>query len=505
MARYIEFHGRLTRVEGAGLSPGAQDLHVSLHPGEDGDSPVWSETIPRVAIAKDGSFQVVLGRTNAVHADLFRAGPVWLAIRTVRGGAPGAEAAPRTPISGALVLLSAAVDELQARVDQLQAESGADPLTARRLRVLHRRLKALEHGQGPLASLAGGVDDVRSRIARIDDDGGRLDLIEDELEDLVGPDGDLIDLLERVERLEGSGPVPKRIPPPPSGPIARMDPRFIAALAERVEALTLQVAGFDDKLASQSEITADSLHAVRRGGDVMTGGLTINRGGLEVLSGGIKCRGADVNSLEASVHVKAPKVIADAVELRGDLTVDNTRRVLQIRNVEGRAGSGRKDGALHLNTRSGDEVVVGNAEAAAGLTVHGAVVSDAVRPRVGGLATTLPAGEAVEPGDACAVDASGAVVRAHAESAAALVGVCVEAAGVLDGADGEGRARVAYGGVVKCRVAGPVTPGDLLVASTTPGRACRAEGEVGRGALLGRALGGSRGATGEILALVLLG
>ena len=105
----------------------------------------------------------------------------------------------------------------------------------------------------------------------------------------------------------------------------------------------------------------------------MTGGLTINRGGLDVLSGGVTCRGAQVTTLEASNVIKAPKILADALELRGDLTVDSATRAMQVRFLEGRQASARRDGALHLNGRGGAEVVIGNEDAAKGTDVHGSV------------------------------------------------------------------------------------------------------------------------------------
>jgi hypothetical protein len=50
--------------------------------------------------------------------------------------------------------------------------------------------------------LGARVDALEARLGRLDTDEGRVAHLEDELEDIVGPDGDLIDLLERIEELE---------------------------------------------------------------------------------------------------------------------------------------------------------------------------------------------------------------------------------------------------------------------------------------------------------------
>ena len=51
------------------------------------------------------------------------------------------------------------------------------------------------------------------------------------------------------------------------------------------------------------------------------------------------CRGAQVTTLEASNLIKAPKMLTDALELRGDLTVDSATRAMQVRFLEGRLTS----------------------------------------------------------------------------------------------------------------------------------------------------------------------
>ena len=66
------------------------------------------------------------------------------------------------------------------------------------------------------------------------------------------------------------------------------------------------------------------------------------------------------------------------------------------------------------------------------------------------------------------------------------------------------RACLALIGIVPVKVTdegGPILPGDLLVASSTPGRAMRWNGE-GSGALVGKALESMAGSEGVILVLL---
>ena len=241
--------------------------------------------------------------------------------------------------------------------------------------------------------------------------------------------------------------------------------------------------------------TADDLGVVRRGGDVMTGGLTINRGGLEVLSGGVTCRGANVTTLEASNVVKAAKVIADAIELRGELTFDNTRRVVQCRMIEGRQGSSRKDGALHLNGRGGAEVVVGNAEQARGMEVHGPLGAGALVVGAGALAQVFEASGGPVPADVVRIVGDGTRVgrtRKAFDPAVVGGGLCRAGLAHRGGCSPMGASPSRSRGsspATSRRTARPSCRGDLLAASAVPGHARKVDDPSGRpGAILGKAL-----------------
>ena len=70
--------------------------------------------------------------------------------------------------------------------------------------------------------------------------------------------------------------------------------------------------------------------------------------------------------------------------LRGDFTVDSASRALQVRSIEGRQASARRDGALHLNARGGAEVVIGNDASEKGARIHGTVRADGLVAQTSG-------------------------------------------------------------------------------------------------------------------------
>ncbi len=105
------------------------------------------------------------------------------------------------------------------------------------------------------------------------------------------------------------------------------------------------------------------------------------------------------------------------------------------------------------------------------------------RSELGRVATWVAVASPVEPGDVLAVDPEhpGFLKRAASSGDPTVVGVVVDTAGVTlgEGEAGEGQARalLATSAIVPCHVDagyGAIVPGDLLVASPTPGYAMRA-------------------------------
>jgi hypothetical protein len=124
--------------------------------------------------------------------------------------------------------------------------------------------------------------------------------------------------------------------------------------------------------------------------------------------------------------------------------------------------------------------------------------------------------EAVEPGDVVCLDLNeDRIVVSNTANDPAVLGVASTAPGLVlnaantaeGGADSKNAVAVALCGRVPCRVTtenGPISRGDLLVASTTHGHAMRAGTHPVAGTLLGKALGTLDQGTGTIDVLVTL-
>jgi len=516
VAQVMEFSGRLTRSDKRPANPGRYDLRFELHASMGDADPLWEETVRGIDVVPGGFFHVVLGRSAPLSAELFEGGPRWLGVRVVRGRNIDDETAPRVPVAGMMVRLAARLRAVEDRLGVQPPTADDDDRQARFLEALEALDQRLDELESEVE--ASDTDDrlraLTDRLSSLDDEEhGRLIRIEDELEDLIGPDGDVVDLNERMDRVEGQAPdlianlrAREKEQSRERVGVLRQD---IDQLGHAVETLRLgssRLAARLEELASQPPPSADDVGAVSRQGDVMTGGLTINRGGLEVLSGGVTCRGANVNSLEASNQIKAPKVICDALELRGDFTVDNTHRVLQIRAIEGRQGSARKDGALTLNARGGAEVVIGNAEEARGAQVFGPVSGGSFHADAVGLAQVFDVYGSIEAGQVASMRPDGSKIEFTKRDAdPAVVGVCVEQAGLsVGGSTVGGRAMVVLQGVAQVDVdAGTdgIEVGDLLV-SGPDGRARRAAPDAPRGTVLGKAVSPLSGGEGRIAVLV---
>jgi hypothetical protein len=125
-------------------------------------------------------------------------------------------------------------------------------------------------------------------------------------------------------------------------------------------------------------------------------------------------------------------------------------------------------------------------------------------------AEMLPAAGGLEPGDVLAVGLEGRLVRSTERYQRTVVGVYSTRPsylgnGVKWGQDGY--APLAIAGVVRVKVSaenGPILPGDLLVASATPGHAMRAGDAPPVGTVIGKALGALAQGTGVIQVLAML-
>ncbi|GDX81714.1 hypothetical protein LBMAG42_35250 [Deltaproteobacteria bacterium] len=452
MAHVIEFQGRLARSDGKDVAAGNFDLRFRLHLAREGVAHVWEERHAGVRVATGGSYAVLLGSEEDLDAAHF-VDPRWLGVYLDREGAL-AEVGERVPMTGATVRLGEQVRAINARLDATDAMQGSvegggpghdavDASARKRVLKLHRRLRRIEQGGGVVSTLDARLRDVEQRLTRLDDgEAGRVLRLEDELEDIVGQDGDIIDILERIEAIEkGHG-----------GPM-----RLVKGTAE-VEARVASVEEQNLLLQRQLEVYRKALElitarlaqpaAVAPAPEVLPGPLTVQKGGLHVAGGG-----------------------------------------LVVHDIEGRvAGASKREGPLLVNSRSGGDLIVGNKES-------GSVVAMAtVRAgRVAGVSRTLAVrvgGEGLAPGDVVCLEPGKKQPTARACPAGGIpLGVVVERAAVELG---EGAVVVAIAGIVKVRVTGAVPAGAVLEAGE--GGSAR----PGEGPSVGRALAAAGPDSGSV-------
>lgn len=127
-------------------------------------------------------------------------------------------------------------------------------------------------------------------------------------------------------------------------------------------------------------------------------------------------------------------------------------------------------------------------------------------------AEMLPAVEGLEPGDVLVVGADGKLARSTEAYQSTVVGVYSTQPGFVGGQPVEGEAPkghipLAVVGVVPVKASaenGSIRPGDLLVASSTPGHAMKAGSNPVVGTVIGKALEALESGTGMIQMLVML-
>ena len=126
-------------------------------------------------------------------------------------------------------------------------------------------------------------------------------------------------------------------------------------------------------------------------------------------------------------------------------------------------------------------------------------------------AEMLPrSGEDLEPGDVLAVDRQGVLVATTERYQSSVVGVHSTRPSYVGNSryiDHQSYAPLALTGLVPVKVTdegGPVRPGDLLTASSTPGHAMRAEAGAPTGTVIGKALEPLDGSRGKVLMMVVL-
>jgi len=126
-------------------------------------------------------------------------------------------------------------------------------------------------------------------------------------------------------------------------------------------------------------------------------------------------------------------------------------------------------------------------------------------------AEMLPAQPGIEAGDVLVIGSDGLLTRCTQAFTTAVMGVYSTKPGFIGGAsdedDSNGKIPLAIMGVVPVKASaenGAIQPGDLLVASSTPGHAMRAGENPPIGTVIGKALAALQTGTGVIQILVTL-
>lgn len=126
-------------------------------------------------------------------------------------------------------------------------------------------------------------------------------------------------------------------------------------------------------------------------------------------------------------------------------------------------------------------------------------------------AEMLPGASALEPGDVLVIGADGGLVRSATPRDSHVAGVYSTKPGFLggggEGVDQAGKVPLAVVGIVPVKVTdenGRIGAGDLLVSSSTPGHAMKADVHPPTGTVIGKALAPFNGGKGVVSMLVVL-
>lgn len=177
------------------------NVQVGIFASQTGPRVLWQTQVTRVVVRGPGPVTVVLSEAPPAH--LFAEGPRWGAILR-----PDTQRwSRRVGIDGGVWVAAAALGALSKRVAALEAAwrpeqvEQAFELVGAAVDDHELRLGAIEAASG-LAQLHEQLAALVARVDRLDCEDGRMMRLEDELEDLVGPDGDVVDLEERLTALE---------------------------------------------------------------------------------------------------------------------------------------------------------------------------------------------------------------------------------------------------------------------------------------------------------------
>jgi hypothetical protein len=212
----VEHHGRLNRADGRPANPGIYSLRFTLHATAEGHECLWEESLRGVAVASGGFFHVVLGQDDPISEEIFRFSPAWLAVQVIRSGRVAEETSRRVPMVGSHLLLHRENQRLGDRLARVEASLqdagvlhlGEIDADAERMDLIEETVARLTARVGEVertcsaTTLEGRFSLLEKRVTELGDLDERLLRVEDEIDDIVGPDGDVVDLADRLEQIE---------------------------------------------------------------------------------------------------------------------------------------------------------------------------------------------------------------------------------------------------------------------------------------------------------------
>ncbi len=473
----VPYSGSLTDEAGVPVADGAYDFTFTLYAAETDGAPLWSETQEGVTV-QSGSFITLLGSVNALPKEVLDSGARWL------------EVAVRGPEEAEFTLLSPR-QELSASTAQAGLAAPANSLSC-----VHTHWGEVWSGSGNGLVLQGNSDTYATLYARdVSPNGGYAIYGRSYYGTGVGVYG---------ESSSGTGMIGKTTVTTGDTTGVWGEVASSGTYARAVVGWATKTSGTNYGMWGESESSTGcgvygrspwiGVQGVAEGTGGATGvyGVSNNASCTTGLSGcrgvqGSSDKGYGVNGQTATgVGVYAYASGVAGVALR----------------AEGQSG-GNLIEAYHGPMFSDREFYVSDA---------GEVYADGNFHSGGAdLAEMLPAVEGLEPGDVLVVGPDGQLALSSEAYQSTVVGVYSTNPGFVGG-DGEetdlkGKIPLAVVGVVPVKASaenGPIQPGDLLVASSTPGHAMKAGSSPSVGTVIGKALESLESGTGVIQILVML-
>lgn len=247
-------------------------------------------------------------------------------------------------------------------------------------------------------------------------------------------------------------------------------------------------------------------------------GLSIQGGSTALRGAGGTCGVSGVTSGVGGSGVRGrhDKISGRAYGVEGKSRSDDGYGVYGYNDSSGVGVGAQSEEGVGLEVKSGGSIMRGydllpSEDLVFQITNSGDVYAADYHTNGADFAEMLSGAEDLEPGDVLVVGADGELARSATPYDRTVVGVHSTQPGFIGGSDEEmqdpGDVPLAVLGVVPVKASaenGPISPGDLLTTSSTPGHAMRADANAPVGTVIGKALEGWDEGLGVMQMLVML-